>query len=108
MFFCVDAKRRNVPRNTLTHCFGQLKRDKVQALPAENSGGCFYIFDFFKKTNQRLKLRKNAAYSAEAISKASGVAMEDVQAALTAMLKCNLNGAVLLVYYILMFCISNG
>ncbi len=34
--------------------------------------------------------KKNAAYSAEAISKASGVAPEDVQAALTAMQKCNL------------------
>jgi len=34
--------------------------------------------------------KKSTAYSAEAISKASGVAMEDVQAALTAMLKCNL------------------
>ncbi len=33
---------------------------------------------------------KGAAYSAEAISKASGVAMEDVQTAFTAMLKCNL------------------
>lgn len=33
---------------------------------------------------------KSTAYSAEAISKASGVAMEDVKAALTAMLKCNL------------------
>ncbi len=33
---------------------------------------------------------KSTAYSAEAVSKASGVAMEDVQTALAAMLKCNL------------------